>query len=199
MGILPFMLSGCSPARAWDNIGCRIHDRMARTGMIKTIAADDLAALVSRARESERQRAHLNVHDSLDAPVQRLFIAMEPETYIPPHRHSPANKWEFLVLIDGTLDLLIFANDGTLSQRTTLAPDHVRAVELPPGTWHGYVVRESGTVVLEVKEGPFTPTPEHDLAPWAPAEKDPRARAGWQWMRDARPGERFPSVINGAD
>ena len=167
--------------------------------MIKTIAADDLASLVSRARESERQRAHLNVHDSLDAPVQRLFIAMEPETYIPPHRHSPANKWEFLVLIDGALDLLIFTDDGTLSQRTTLAPDRTRAVELPPGIWHGYVVREPGTVVLEVKEGPFMPTPEHDLAPWAPAEQDPRARSAWQWLRDARPGDRFASATDGAD
>ncbi len=167
--------------------------------MIKTIAADDLAALVLRARESERQRAHLNVHDSLDAPVQRLFIAMEPETYIPPHRHSPANKWEFLALIEGALDLLIFADDGTLSQRTALTPARIRAVELPPGTWHGYVVREPGTVVLEVKEGPFTPTPEDDLAPWAPAEGNPQARAGWQWMRDARPGDRFPSATDRTD
>ena len=167
--------------------------------MIKTISADDLSALVSRARENERQRAHLNVHDTLDAPVQRLFIVMEPETYIPPHRHSQANKWEFLVLIDGALDLLVFDDDGTVSQRTSLAPDRIRAVELPPGTWHGYVAMAPDTVVLEVKEGPFTPTPEHDFAPWAPAEQDPQARAGWQWMRHARPGDRFPAAIDAAD
>ncbi len=55
--------------------------------MFKTITAEALAELTRQAGRAERRRAHLNVHDSPDAPVQRFFIAMEPDTYIRPHRH----------------------------------------------------------------------------------------------------------------
>ena len=143
--------------------------------MFKTITAEALADLTRQAGRSERRRAHLNIHDSPDAPVQRFFIAMEPGTYIRPHRHPQPNKWEFFLLLEGEIDVLIFDDAGKVQRRTVLSPTHTRMVELPAGTWHTYVCRQPGTVVLEIKEGPFIPTPEEDFAPWAPAENTPAA------------------------
>lgn len=107
--------------------------------MIKTITAADLHALAAKAAQAPRLRAHLNVHERLDAAVQRLFIATEPGTYMRPHRHAEAHKWEFFVVLHGQLDLLIFDDAGRVTQRTVMAPAGVAAgtpaVEIPPNTW----------------------------------------------------------------
>lgn len=155
--------------------------------MIKTVSVDTLIDLCRQASQAERGRAHLNLHDSLDAPVQRLFIAMQPDTYIRPHRHPQPNKWEFFLLLEGEIDVLIFNDTGKIHQRIELSASQTRAVEIPPGTWHSYVSRTPGSLVLEVKEGPFIPTPEEDFAPWAPAEQTSTAVEYLAWLRQAQP------------
>lgn len=142
-----------------------------------------------QASASDRQRAHLNTHETLDAAVQRLFIATEPGTYIRPHRHSEAHKWEFFVLLIGAIDLLIFDADGIIVERTPMSTATARAVEVRPATWHSYVCREPGTVALEVKQGPYIPTPDEDFAPWSPAEKSATAPEYLEWMRSAAVGD----------
>ncbi len=157
--------------------------------MIRTVNAADLERLVSQARKSPRRRAHLNIHATLEDPVQRLYIALEPDTWIPPHRHDTPPKHECLVLIRGALDLLLFADDGTVRERLPLAPAGIVTVEVPAGIWHGYVVHDSGTVALEIKPGPYVPTAAADFAPWAPAEGDADAATCLQRLRTAEPGD----------
>lgn len=155
------------------------------------ITAGRLAELVEQARASERKRAHLNTHDSEAAAVQRLFIATEPETYMRPHRHPEAHKWEYFMVLDGHIDLLLFDAKGVLSQRVPMTTGSTRAVEVPPGTWHCYVCQASGTLAMEIKEGAYTPTREEDFASWAPAERSDGAPGFREWMRSAQPGERY--------
>lgn len=155
--------------------------------MIKIFTADALDKLTDDAANAARLRAHLNVHNSLDAPVQRLFIATEPDTYMRPHRHPESHKWEFFIVLDGGIDLLVFDDTGKVQQRTVMSPSKTRAVEVPPGVWHAYVCKQSGTLALEVKEGAYIPTPEEDFAPWSPAENTEAAPEYLEWMRDAQP------------
>lgn len=157
--------------------------------MKKPLFAEELRQLSAQAAKADRRRAHLNTHDALDAEVQRLFIATEPGTYIRPHRHRESHKWEFFVVLDGALDLLTFSGAGAVTERMAMSASNVRAVEVPPGTWHTYVCRESGSVALEVKQGPYLPTTEEDFAPWAPAENTPEVAAYLDWLRTALPGE----------
>ena len=42
--------------------------------------------------------------------------------------------------------------------------------EVASCTWHTVVALEPGSVLLEVKAGPFDPNQPKDLAPWAPEE-----------------------------
>jgi len=163
--------------------------------MEKRIHNEALQDLAASAAVSDRARAHLNTHDSLDADVQRLFIATSPRTYIRPHRHSEAHKWEFFLLLEGSLDLLVFSEEGELSERTRMSQTDVRAVEIPPLTWHSYVCREAGTLALEVKQGPYIPTQDADFAPWSPPENDPASDEFLQWMRVATVGS--SAVTNG--
>jgi cupin fold WbuC family metalloprotein len=155
--------------------------------MIKTITADDLHALAAKAAQAPRLRANLNLHESLDAAVQRLFIATEPGTYMRPHRHTEAHKWEFFMVVQGRLDLLIFDDAGRVTQRILMAPHTTPAVEIAPDTWHAYVCMQSGTIGLEVKQGAYVPTPERDFAPWSPAENTTGVADYLDWMRQAQP------------
>lgn len=164
--------------------------------MDKRITSGQLDELMREARLSKRGRAHLNTHDSLDAAVQRLFIATTPGTYIRPHRHREAHKWEFFVLLEGSMDLLIFDNDGVITERAPLSTSALRAIELSPGQWHSYVCRETGTLALEVKQGEYLPTTEVDFAPWAPAESDDVSAAYLEWMQTAAVGDSSPRERN---
>jgi cupin fold WbuC family metalloprotein len=110
--------------------------------------------------------------------VQRLFIALEPETYIRPHRHSEPPRWEFFVLIRGAVDALSFSDEGVILERIRMTPGDAAAVEVPPATWHSYLCLESGTVVLEVKEGPYAAPGANNFANWAP-DGDPVAIAAY--------------------
>tara|TARA_B100000787_G_scaffold49830_1_gene35866 strand:- start:568 stop:795 length:228 start_codon:yes stop_codon:yes gene_type:complete len=55
--------------------------------------------LCQQADHSSRRRQHLNIHSSYEENCQRLFNAIQPNSYIPPHRHSIADKKELLVAI----------------------------------------------------------------------------------------------------
>jgi hypothetical protein len=71
--------------------------------MIKIISSKALKELSLQAQKAPRLRANLNVHKTLDAAVQRLFIATEPDTYIRPHSHPQPDKWEFFTVLEGRI------------------------------------------------------------------------------------------------
>ena len=71
--------------------------------MLKSYTTENFQQLQGQAEDSGRRRAHMNVHETLDANVQRLFIATEPDTYIRPHRHSEEHKWEFFTVLSGEM------------------------------------------------------------------------------------------------
>lgn len=153
--------------------------------MIKQITKEVLNKLTNDASESDRKRANINIHDSHDASVQRLFISTNPETYIRPHRHSQPHKWEFFTVLDGAMDLLIFDHSGNILERIELSKDAVRSVEIPPNIWHSYVCKKPGTLALEVKEGEYIPHLEEDLYPFSPPENTAAANDYLAWMRTA--------------
>lgn len=158
--------------------------------MIKRFHASQLQDLILAAGQSDRGRANLNTHDTLDADVQRLFIATSRDTYIRPHRHSEKHQWEFFLLIEGRMDLLLFSDDGEIVERCRLSSEDTRAVEIPVGQWHSYVCCQPGTFALEVKQGAYIPTAEENFAPWSPAENTPPCDEFLMWMRTADVGSR---------
>jgi cupin fold WbuC family metalloprotein len=162
-------------------------DSQSMTQTLRRFTATDLEGLSAKAAGDGRLRAHLNVHPALEDPVQRLFIALEPGTYVRPHRHPEPNKWELFVLINGAVDAILLGDDGSVLERIPMGGNGARAVEVPPNAWHSYVCLEPGTLVLEVKEGPYVPTTPEHFAPWSPQD-DPAAVAEYlDWLHRARP------------
>lgn len=156
---------------------------------MKQIDTPRLDELVKAAQTSPRRRANLNVHEKLSDPVQRLAIAMEPDTLIVPHRH--AQTWELLFPLRGRFVVLHFADDGVLTHRSILG-EKSAVIETAAGQWHAVLSLEVGAVIFEVKHGPYTPIGGADLAAWAAGDR--QAAALLAWYASAQVGERFAAI-----
>jgi cupin fold WbuC family metalloprotein len=142
--------------------------------------ADYLNELSDKARGNPRKRQHQNLHQSYDDPCQRLFNAIEPGSYIRPHRHATDPRDELLIAVRGSMALVTFDTQGMVTEVVHFGAfrsgeDFAAGVELPAGTWHTVIALETGCILLEVKTGPFDPSQPKDLAPWAPDEGTPAA------------------------
>ena len=153
---------------------------------MKTITPLQLTQLVAQAQASPRRRANLNLHPELDDPVQRLAIAMQPDTIVLPHRHP--QSFELLYPLRGRFLVLYFAEAGVVSQRSVLGED-CAVIETPPGQWHAVLSLDDGGVIFEVKQGPYRPVAAEDTAPWARNANDSNLLLAW--YRRARVGEQF--------
>jgi cupin fold WbuC family metalloprotein len=151
--------------------------------------------LTSRAVASPRKRAHHNMHKNVGEPIHRLCIAAEPETYICPHRHSGSYKWELLTVLKGFATVFTYSEDGTVISRTVLdAGEAARGIEIDENVFHNFISEETGTVVLEVKSGPYIPTPEKDFASWAPGEGDNDVPVFMEKLKKAGPGSEIKAL-----
>lgn len=154
---------------------------------LKLYDAATLNGLSAEAARSPRRRKNLNVHPVLEDPVQRLFNALEPGTYARPHRHARDNGWELMVVVRGAFAVLHFDENGRILARVDLrAGAGDCAVEIPARAWHSVVSLAPGTIMFEVKPGPYQPIDDKDFAAWAPPEGDPRARDWVRWFETAK-------------
>ena len=126
-----------------------------------------------RAKQSPRLRMNYNFHETPDDPINRLINAMEPGTYLRPHRHKNPDKNEAFLLLRGKAALFLFDNDGHVTEKIILDPANgAYGGEIPPGVWHTLIILETGSVVYEIKQGPFIPLSPENMAPWSPVAED---------------------------
>jgi cupin fold WbuC family metalloprotein len=135
-----------------------------------------LDEVCAEAAASPRRRKNRNFHPTDDHPGHRLLNAMQPDSYIPPHRHLDPNKDETFVVLRGLLGLVLFDDEGAVMRRVEIgAGGTAIGVDIPHGTWHTAVALKPDTIFLEAKAGPYLPFIEAERAPWAPAENTSEA------------------------
>ena len=121
-----------------------------------------LDELTEKAKESPRLRMNYNLHDSLDSKAQRLFNGLEPGTVLPTHRHVETS--ETYILIRGALRVTSLDDNKNVIESVELNLNRgMFGFQIPANTWHKVEVMESGTVIFEVKDGPYTPLTEKDI------------------------------------
>ncbi|MBQ5670420.1 MAG: WbuC family cupin fold metalloprotein [Tidjanibacter sp.] len=114
------------------------------------------------AQQSERLRMNYNLHESLDSKAQRLLNALEPGTALPIHRHT--HTAETYILLRGRIDVMFYNDEGCEVERFHLDPQVGNyGVHIPKSQWHTLEVFESGTIIFEVKDGPYTPLDVDDI------------------------------------
>jgi cupin fold WbuC family metalloprotein len=143
---------------------------------MKLIDQNLLDELTGGARISERKRKNLNFHfDDADL-LQRMLNAFEPDTYVRPHQHGNPPKREVFLILRGRLLILFFNDAGKVTKRVILSSDSGNlGIEIPPGIWHMAISLEEGTIVYELKDGPYNPVNDKQFASWAPEEGTPEA------------------------
>jgi cupin fold WbuC family metalloprotein len=148
---------------------------------MKIFGADYFNKLTSEAQSNPRKRKHRNIHESFEDPSQRLFNAIEPCSYIRPHRHATDARDELLIAVRGLMALVTFDEHGKVTRTVRFGLDKNHedlavGAEIPANTWHTVIALEPASVLLEVKAGPFDPNQPKDLAQWAPDEGGPNAQ-----------------------
>ncbi len=134
--------------------------------------------LVQTAKVSERKRKNFNIHKKAADPMQRLLNAMEPGTYVQPHKHENPDKRELFVVLQGKMLLVEFNDDGSIREHQILDPSKKDyAAEIAAKTYHTVVSLQKGSVALEIKDGPYSISDDKDFASWAPKEGDEKCKA----------------------
>ena len=122
-----------------------------------------LDELTAKAKESPRLRMNLDLRDSAEDTSQRMLNAIEPGSPLPIHRHQ--NTSETVVCIRGRLVEEFYDDlERICTERIELSPNGpVVALNIPAGQWHTVQALESGTVILEMKNGKYEPISDVDV------------------------------------
>ena len=122
-----------------------------------------LDELTAKAKESPRLRMNLDLRDSAEDTSQRMLNAIEPGSPLPIHRHQKTS--ETVVCIRGRLVEEFYDDlERICTERIELSPNGpVVALNIPAGQWHTVQSLESGTVILEMKNGKYEPISDVDI------------------------------------
>lgn len=137
-----------------------INNQIIEIMKITQALLDDLTA---KAKESPRLRMNLDLRNSAEDSSQRMLNAIEPGSPLPIHRHQKTS--ETVVCLRGRLVEEYYDElERTCTERIELSPNGpVVALNIPAGQWHTVRALESGTVILEMKNGKYEPTTEADM------------------------------------
>lgn len=119
--------------------------------------------LTEQAKASPRLRMNRDLRNSADDQSQRMLNAIEPGSPLPIHRHRHSS--ETVVCIRGRLVEEYYDDlERMCTEAIELSPNGpVVALNIPAGQWHTARALESGTVILEMKDGPYEPTGPEDI------------------------------------
>lgn len=121
-----------------------------------------LEQLTEQAKASPRLRMNMDLRNSADDQSQRMLNAIEPGSPLPIHRHRKTS--ETVVCLRGHLREIFYNDKGDVTDVIDLAPNSdCVALNIPMGQWHTVEVLESGTVIMEVKDGAYEPLQDCDV------------------------------------
>lgn len=127
------------------------------------ITQETLDTLTSQAKASERLRHSMDLRTTSEDQSQRILNAVEPGTIVPIHRHRSTS--ETVVIVRGRLIERFYDDAGKITEEALMeVGGNCPVLQVSAGQWHSIEVLDSGTVILEAKDGPYTPlTPEDVL------------------------------------
>ena len=121
-----------------------------------------LDELTEGAKTSPRLRMNRDLRNSPSDQSQRMLNAIEPGSELPVHRHRFSS--ETVVILRGHLRETFYDPGKRVTAIYDLvAGGDVIAMNIPLGQWHTAEAMESGTVIIEMKDGPYVPTGPEDI------------------------------------
>jgi len=160
----------------------RISPLATRSTHERFVAVGDklVRAKARSAAENARLREIHIFHQGDPDTLQRMLNAVQPGSYLRPHRHLDPPKSEAFVILQGAAGFIAFEDDGSVLEENFALIDPARGyymVDCRPGVWHAFFALAPDTVVFEVKQGPYSALSDKDFAPWAPPPESEQASA----------------------
>lgn len=124
------------------------------------ISKEILDGLSEQAKASPRLRCNLDLRNSADDQSQRMLNALEPGTVMPIHRHKDSS--ETCVCVRGHFEEYFYDENGKLTETIDMVPGGV-VLNIEAGQWHSLKCLESGTILLEAKDGLYRPLEEDEI------------------------------------
>lgn len=120
-------------------------------------------SLTEQAKASPSLRKNLDLRDSEDDTSQRMINAIEPGSILPIHRHQKTS--ETMVCLRGKLRVEYYDElERMCTDSFVIEPGGGNvAVTIPIGMWHTVHALESGTCILEMKNGEYEPLSDVDI------------------------------------
>lgn len=132
----------------------------------------DFALITEKALESPLQRFRICVHPDNGSPIHEMFICLNKNTYVQPHKHI--NKTESYLLLKGELDIIFFDEEGNETSRASLTEHSAGGnffLRAESSLWHTVLVKSDYVIMFETTNGPLDPT-KTVFADWAPPPRD---------------------------
>ena len=121
-----------------------------------------LDELTAQAKASPRLRMNYDLRNSAEDQSQRMLNAIEPGSPLPIHRHTKSS--ETVVCLRGRLVWEFYDNLGNCTETIELSPNGpIMALNVPLGQWHTVKALESGSVIMEVKDGKYESLTDIDI------------------------------------
>ena len=130
---------------------------------IQLINQELLKELQEKAESNERLRINFDLRTTPEDTSQRMLNAIEPGSPLPIHRHQKTS--ETVVCVRGRLVEEFYDDlERICTERIELSPGGpIVALNIPAGQWHTVQALESGTVILEMKNGKYEPISDVDV------------------------------------
>ena len=126
---------------------------------------------IKSSRISPRKRIILPLHKLPSDNLHRMLNALQPLSYIQPHRHFDPPKAESIVVLKGAILYIVFNNTGNIENVFKLSANSFNiGIDTEPGIYHTFFATVEDTVLFEVKPGPYEQSSDKDFASWAPTE-----------------------------
>ena len=127
-----------------------------------TIDQTILDQLTAAAKASPRLRMNMDLRNSADDQSQRMLNALEPGTVLPIHRHRASS--ETVAILRGKICWHFYDDGGRKIESVVLdACGDLRCLNVEKGRWHSLECLESGSVLLECKDGAYAPLDPSDI------------------------------------
>lgn len=115
-----------------------------------------------QAKTSPRLRMNMDLRDSTEDQSQRMLNALEPGTVLPIHRHRKTS--ETVAILRGRAVQYLYDDQGNEIDAVLLeSGGEVPAMQVEMGQWHRLEALESGTVIVEFKNGAYEPIGPDDI------------------------------------
>ena len=116
--------------------------------------------LTEQAKNNPRLRQAMDLRNSPEDGGQRMLNALEPGTVMPIHRHKTTS--ETCICIRGHFEEYFYDEQGNLTDTIDMVPGGV-VLNIEKGQWHSLKCLESGTILLEAKDGAYRPLDEDEI------------------------------------